>query len=84
MNHVHSGCREIQQEKTEEKMDLVLLHLALLTGASGYLIEAPSRRILLAGSKLLQLSVEDIHQLLHQAHCGGNVSGKDWAFGVLG
>ena len=49
-----------------------------------YLVEAPPCRILLAGSQLLQLSIQDVHQLLHQAHRGADVPGEDGAFGVLG
>lgn len=54
------------------------------SGGCGYLVEAPSCRILLTGSELLQLSIQDVHQLLHQPHWGADVPGKDGAFGVLG
>lgn len=56
----------------------------IFPGGRSYLVEAPSRRILLAGSELLQLSIQDIHQLFHQAHRGADIPGEDGAFGVLG
>lgn len=49
-----------------------------------YLVEAPSCRIFLAGSELLQLSIQDVHQLLHQTDRGADVPGEDGAFGVPG
>lgn len=49
---------------------------------SQYLVEAASSWVLLAGPKLLQLSIQDIHELLHQAHRGADVSGKHRALCV--
>lgn len=47
-----------------------------------YLVEAASSWVFLAGPELLQLSIQDIHELLHQAHRGADVSGKHRALCV--
>jgi len=54
------------------------------TGFPQYLVEAASGRVLLAGPQLLQLSVQDVHQLLHEAHRGAHVSGEHRALRVAG
>lgn len=47
--------------------------------ASQYLVEAASCRVLLAGPELLQLSVQDVHQLLHEANGRTDIAGEHGA-----
>lgn len=47
-----------------------------------YLVEAASRWVPLAGLELLQLGIQDIHQLLHQTHRGAHVAGEHRALRV--
>lgn len=81
----NSSARENWWKLVFNAIQHVFFHLCTSrSGGWGYLVEAPSCRILLAGSELLQLSIQDVHQLLHKAHWGADVPGKDGAFGVLG
>lgn len=48
-----------------------------------YLVKTPAHRVLLAGSELLQLGIQDVHELLHQSHGGAHIAGEDGSFGVL-
>lgn len=48
-----------------------------------HLVETASCRILLTRPELLQLSIQNVYQLLHQTHRGADITGVDGAFGVL-
>lgn len=48
-----------------------------------YLVITPSSWVFFTGPQFLQLSIQNVHKLLHQPYWWTNIASEDWSFGVF-